>query len=248
MNEGLVKSAARALDVFEAFARVRQPRSLKDISSLLGTPMSSTSMLMQTLVARGYVYSLGPRGALYPTRRLLEIARAISASDPVLERVRPVLERLRDTMEETVTFSTREGSRLVYLDVVESPHPIRFSAQPGEFRPLHANTAGKAILAEMPVDTRRRLLGEAPLTPLTDRTIVDEAALEADLARGKRRGWFLNEGESVADVIAVGCAIRIREEWFGMALVGPIHRMRPRLAEHAAALMQARRDIEELGV
>jgi len=246
LTDGLVKSAARALDVFELFARTRHPQSLKEIAERLGTPKSSTSMLLQTLVARGYVYSIGQRGALYPTRRLLEIARVIAASDPVIERVRPILERLRDAMEETVAFSTREGDRLVYLDILESPHPIRFSAQPGEFRPLHANTAGKAILAELPPETRRRILAGSPLVALTDTTIVDDAALEADLARGRQRGWFLNDGESVTDVMAVGRAVRIREEWFGLALVGPIHRMRPRLEACAAALMQAGREIEEL--
>ncbi|MCM5571415.1 IclR family transcriptional regulator [Burkholderiaceae bacterium FT117] len=241
-----MKSAARALDVFEAFARVRQPQSVKEIAGRIDAPMSSTSMLLQTLVARGYVYSIGRRGELYPTRRMLEIARVIAASDPVLERVRPVLERLRDRMGETVTFSTREGSRLVYLDILESPHPIRFSAQPGEFRPLHANTAGKAILAELAPETRSRILADAPMVALTGTTIVDPAALEADLEQGRARGWFLNDGESVPDVMAVGRAVRIRDELFGMALVGPIHRMRPRLEEFAAALVQAAREIEAL--
>lgn len=241
-----VKSAARTLDIFEVFAQVRKPQTLKELAARIGAPVSSTSMLVNTLVGRGYVYSLGKRGALYPTRRLLDVARTLATNDPIIGRVRPLLEALRDRMEETVTFSTREGQCLVYLDVVESPHAIRFSAQPGELRPLHANSAGKAILAEMSAQQRRRLIAELPMTRLTPATVVDPTALEAELAIGKARGWFLNDGESVADVMAVGRAVGIRNEWFGLAIVGPIHRMSSRVVDYAKALTRTVHDMESL--
>jgi IclR family transcriptional regulator, acetate operon repressor len=242
MLKEAVKSASRVLDLFEAFARVGKPQILKEVAGMIGAPMSSTSMLVQTLSTRGYLYSPGG-GEIYPTRRLLEIARLLSDADPLLPRLRPLLEDLRDATEETVVFSKREGARIVYLDVLESPHPIRFAAKPGETRPLHANTAGKAILAEMSHEELRRVLGEEPFEKLTAHTVANYSDLERDLDVGRARGWFLNDGESVSDLVAIGCAARIGESRFGLALIGPRERMRARLEEHAAALAERAREI-----
>lgn len=241
-----VKSAARVIDLFEAFAAAKKPRILKDIAAMIGAPVSSTSMLVQTLAARGYLYCPEGGGALYPTRRLFAVARALAEADPLFARVRRHLEALREQTGETVVFSKREGRRIVYLDVVESPQAIRFSAQPGEMRPLHGNSAGKAILAAMAPDERRRLLGPEPFDRLTRLTVDTHEALEADLAEGLRRGWFLNDGESVEDLLAMGRAARIGDALFGLALIGPRARMQARLDAHAGALAEAAQALERL--
>src|SRR5450830_1546323 len=139
----------RVLDVFEAFNKVQKPLSLTDLADITGIPKSSCHAIVRTLIARGYLYSLSTPRALYPTRRLFDIAREIYEKDPFVERVMPLLERLRDASRETVILGKRQGDAVIYLQVMESTYSIRYSAKPGEFKPLHCSAIGKALLGSL---------------------------------------------------------------------------------------------------
>ncbi len=85
---------------------------------------------MGTLSARGYLSrSRNPR-ALYPTQRMLDVAHDIVAADPFSSACLPRLEELRDISTETIILGKRQGERVVYLQVLEGLHPIRYSVPP----------------------------------------------------------------------------------------------------------------------
>jgi len=77
-----------------------------------------------------------PAAALYPTRRLLQIAEVISANDPVLRCLAPLLADLRDASGETAILGKRQENIVVYLDVAESRQMIRYGAQPGDSKTI----------------------------------------------------------------------------------------------------------------
>src|SRR5437868_1239933 len=116
-----MKSAERTLDLFEAFAAAKKSLSLSELARLMAIPVSTCFGLVRTLESRGYVYAIKPRSGFYPTKRLLDMARVIADNDPLLERVEPILSELRDKTGETVTFAKRQGHKIIYLDVFESP-------------------------------------------------------------------------------------------------------------------------------
>jgi IclR family acetate operon transcriptional repressor len=240
-----VKSAGRTIELFEEFARAKRPLSLSEIAAALKMPMSSGSGLVRTLEAAGYLYALRQRGGFYPTKRLLEVATAIAANDPLLERTRPLLTALRDETGETVLFGKRQDTRIVYLEAFDSPHRIRYSAQAGELRDLHSNSMGKALLARLPAAERAALLARLSFQAHTPHTMTDAPALERSIAEGQARGWFLNRAESVADVMAIGAAVVLNGEPYGVSLVGPIQRVEPQLGRHAAALRRTCALLEE---
>lgn len=235
------------MDVFEVFARACRPLSLSEMARELAIPISSASGLLHTLESKGFIYSLRRRGSYYPTRRIVEVASMIAAHDPILDRARPILTRLRDTCDETVVFSKRQGNRVVYLDIYESRQRVRFTASPGELREMHANSVGKALLARVEPEERAALLDELPFTRLTERTIVARKALEAEIAAGLARGWFVNDCESVVDVYAVAVTLLIHGEPYGIAVAGPPHRMRPASGKIVPVLREAAAEMENSG-
>ena len=241
MNE---KTAGRTLDLFEAFAALGRPLSLSELARAIGVPVSSCFGLVRTLEGRGYLYALGARRSFFPTKRLLEQARLIAARDPVAERAGTVLAALRDKTGETTILGKRLGSQAVYLDIAESPHSVRYTARVGDFKPLHSSAIGKALLGQLDRAERDALLGPRPLPRVTPATITSRRALEADLAAGRARGWYLTRGENVRDVMAVAAAARIGDEPFAIAVAGPIHRMTLELERHAATVMEARDALE----
>jgi IclR family transcriptional regulator, acetate operon repressor len=234
-----VKTAGRTLDLFEIFAKAQTPLSLSELARALNAPPSSCFNLIRALQARGYLYSVQPKRQLYPTRRLFEVARAIVAGEPWMARIEPVLTHLRDQTHETVILGKRQGDQVVYLNVIEGPQTIRYTAQAGDLKPLHSSSIGKALLGTLSPAELVDVLKQLPLTRVTEATITDRDMLLADLERGKKRGYFMTAGENVADVMAVAATVRLAGDVYGIAIAGPIHRMTDNLTRHVSALTAA---------
>lgn len=241
-----VRSVRRVLQILDLFAATQRPARLTEIALALRLPKSSCHALLSTLKASGYLYEVASAVGYYPTRRWLDRASAISAADPIARRLRPMMESVHADTGETVVVAQRADTSSCYIEVVESSQNIRYSAQVGECKPLHATASGKALLATMPAAERRSLLTRATLRSLTPLTIVEPDVLEADLDRGRARGWYVTEGETESDVAGVAVALRIDDEPYAVVVAGPLYRMSTRLETIAATLRSAAQDVGAL--
>jgi IclR family transcriptional regulator, acetate operon repressor len=241
-----VRTADRTLAIFEAFEATCRPMVLSELAQRADVPVSSCHGLVQTLLDRGYLYLLGRRKDIYPTRRLLDAAEKIVRHDPLLDRIEPVLHDLRDRTRETIILGKRQGDAVLYLEIVPGLHTIRYTASPGEFKPLHSSSIGKSLLGSLSDEDLSEWLASHRLTAVTSRTRVDPSRLRADIARGRRRGYYMTQGENVSDVSALAVSFNVHGELLGLAIAGPTHRMSAQLEEHATHLLKARRTIEEI--
>jgi IclR family transcriptional regulator, acetate operon repressor len=240
-----MKSASRTFDLLETFARMQTPLSLSDLARQMKMPVSTCFNLVRTFEARGFLYSLGSRRGLYPTKRMLQLVTTIAQHDPIGTRVSHALSELRDQTGETVVLSKRSGNKVVYMEVFESPHRIRYSAVVGEIRDLHANSMGKALLGQLPEAERKAIISKLKFAKYTKQTLPSATAYVADIAKSLKRGFYLNDGESVADVMAVATAFRINDEHFAVALAGPRYRMKDEIAGRAGQLQRTCRSIAD---
>lgn len=225
MSGAMVTAIERILDIFEAFQASQRPLSLTDLAETTNIPKSSCHAIVTTLMARGYLFSLTRPRSLYPTKRMYDVAHDISRHDPFIERVTPLLKRLCDMSRETVILGKRQGDSVIYLMVIESQHPIRYSAKPGEFKPLHSSATGKALLGSLKETELRKWLDKRELSAITSSTMIDHEALVNDILQSRRTGYFLTRGENVSDVWAVSAFLTVNREPFAVAIAGPRHRM-----------------------
>ncbi|CAB3739952.1 Transcriptional regulator KdgR [Achromobacter deleyi] len=241
-----VKTALRVIEIIETYAREKRALPLSELARLLDVPVSSCLALIRTLTGLGYLYETGRRQGYYPTGRLLAMAQRIARADPVLDRVYPSLVELRDATRETVVFAklTQDG-RVVYLDVLDSPHTIRYAPVAGEFKDVHANSLGKALMSLMDDAGRDALLGATPLTRYNERTLVTREAVLGDLEHSRQRGWFMNSGESIADVGAIAWPVTLSGEHYAISVGGPIYRIEPHQEEYARILRAACTGLEQ---
>jgi DNA-binding IclR family transcriptional regulator len=186
-----VKSAYRALDVLEALAA--GPATLSALSRMLGIPKSSLHGLMRTLTDRGWVTATPDGGRFRLGLRALQVGTRFVDEDELVAHVAPSLDRLAAATGETVQQARLDGDRIVYLAKRDTPHPVRIISSIGTRLPAHATALGKALLAADP-DAKARLSG--PLVPLTPHTLTDLAAVEADLALTRARGYAIDDGEA----------------------------------------------------
>lgn len=240
------KSAARTLDLFEAFANARRPLTLTELAKLLNSPISSCFQLVKTLERRGYVFSMGPRRGIYPTKRMLHVFDAISVHDPLKLIFAHALSELRSTTQETAVLGQQVDNRVIILDLQESPQRVRYTPQIGEFHELHSTAIGKAILGSLTKKERDAVLKKIGLDRFTDNTIIDRGELELELDRSRKRGWYVARGENIPDLCAVAAPVQINGQVFALGLGGPFHRFITEIDRHGAALVEVAGRLEKL--
>lgn len=238
-------SPERLLAIFELFEKERRPLSLKEVAELCRIPPSTCHNLVHMLLKHSYLYQTGQRKDLYPTRRLYDMGAIILAGDLILQRLMPAMEALRDATRETVILGKRQKDRIVYLEVLEGPEVIRYSARAGDTKPLHSTSIGKTILATLDDAEVRKILEDNPPVQVTAKTITGLDALLEDLAQGRGRGFFTTHGENVSDVTALAAPISINNELFGLAVAGPSHRVYANFDKVARALKAAQDSLQE---
>lgn len=245
-SESNVKTALRVIEIIEIFAREGKPLSLTELARELGAPVSSCLGLVRTLTSLGYLYETARRQGYYPTGRLLAMAQRIARSDPILEKVGPTLAALRDTVAETVVLGKlAPDGEVLYLDVLPSPHPISYVADPGAQRHLHSNSLGKALMSLMTEEERQKLLKGRKLERFNERTLVTIEAIENDIALSRERGWFQNLGESMDDVGAIAWPLHISGGEYAVSIAGPLYRIEARIDQLAQQLRVACRVMEQ---
>ena len=240
-----VKLVARTLQLFELYAREVRPLSLTEISRGLGAPVSSTLALVRTLVGKGYLYETRKRGGYYPTKKLLGASLKIDAGDPVLDLIRPYLAALRDGSGETAVLGKRQDLNVVYLDVAHSSQAIRYTAEAGEIRALHANSIGKALFFALDAAEQKKLSARINWQRPTRLTLGSARALLKDAEQSAARGWAANIGESVSDLAAIAVPFALAGEWYALSIVGPLGRMQASWDKHAALLKRTVAELAE---
>lgn len=227
-----VKTAGRTVDLFEVFANARTPLTLSEIARALEAPQSSCFNLVRALEARGFLYAVGGRKRVYPTRKLFDMAGAIVSFDPLVPRLQPILDRLRDLTQETTILGARKGDGVVYLAVAEGRQTIRYISRAGDVKPIHSSAIGKALLSTMEPADREKLIRRVPKPQITSATITSVEMLEAEIVRTEERGYATTSGENVADVMAVAVPFRIDGGAYAIAVAGPVGRMTDKAAEY----------------
>lgn len=234
------KIVSRTLAFFELFASEKRPLSLTDMTRLLDIPLSSCHDVLRALESHGYLYETSPRAGYYPTRRLLEVAQVISANDSLLQRTEFVLQNIRDELQETVTLAKASANHVIYLQVLEPEHPIRFSVRVGdEIRSLYATSAGKAFLASLPSAELNDVLKNSNLVRHTRNTICSKAKLLADIELGKAQGWFLNNEESIDGVTTLSSSFSWGNACHIITVAGVASRMQGKLELASRLLIKA---------
>lgn len=152
---GVVKSAGRVLEILEYFDRVRTPANVGMVAAALGYPQSSTSALMRSLVATGYLRH-DPRARTYtPTERVpllgSWIAPRLFEGAPLLR----LIEAVRSGSGLAVFLAARTGDHAQILHVTGGEAA---GLSTGQRLPLAASAPGQVLLAAMAENEAKRLV------------------------------------------------------------------------------------------
>jgi len=230
----LVKQAANVVELLEYFSRRRRPATLAEISDDLEWPRSSTFNLVGTLAERGYLYEPRPRYGYYPSPRWLSVLQKVGEAEPLPQTVLSLLAEIAAETEETTAISSVSGTNAIFLHVVESKQPIRYFAQIGTRVPIHASSAGRALLAQMTLKERETFYRKITFISYSPTTPMSIDAIEAELRNAAERGYHQSNSEFIPDLAGVACPLLLGTRNLSVVVAGPVSRClerRPAIAE-----------------
>ena len=191
----------RAVTILGELADARTELGTNEIARRTGINVSTISRILATLVSGGLVEHVAATGRYRLGLGVVRLASAVHERLDIRILTRPHLAELASRTRETATLSVPGEHEATTLDFVQSPLSVRSVAEVGRTSAAHATAVGKVFLAH----------GGTPptgsLTAYTDRTIVDPAVLEVEVARARDRGWAEAAGEREEDLNAVAAPV-----------------------------------------
>jgi IclR family acetate operon transcriptional repressor len=237
-----VMSVVRAADVLSFLAQAPpRPVGVTEIANGLGLSKAVVFRILASLGDRGYVefdarsrrYLLGPK--------CLALGMAYLERTDSRRSIHDALVTLSARSEETATMSLRTGWERMYVDQILPPDDIKMVVPIGRLFPLHAGASSKAFLAFLPEAERERFFAEHTRLPaLTERTVVDQRALRAELEEIRAVGFASSRGERQPGAASVAAPI-LDSRGVPTAVIsvcGPIERFEARRRNAARLLLE----------
>ena len=223
----------RCLELFELLAVDAQWRRLSDISAALQLPKGALHRLLSELIALGWVEQEPQTERYRLTLRLALLGQQYLRNTSLPGVVQPVLDEVARRSRELVRLTVVQGEALHWLAASQGA-PTGLMYQPSFNGPLvlHTTANGKAWLATMDDAAATRLarrggLGRADASG-GPRALRDVAALRAELAATRARGYGLAVEEAERGVKAIAVVVRAHgdgEVMGTLSIAGPLVRM-----------------------
>jgi DNA-binding IclR family transcriptional regulator len=125
--------------------------------------------------------------------------------------VLPALEALAARFDETAHYARLDQSEVVYVaKVVPGTERVKMTSTIGGRNPAHSTGVGKALLAHALPDkasVASFIEEHGPLVARTERTITKAAALAAEMATTRERGYSLDNEENERGIVCIAFPI-----------------------------------------
>ncbi|WP_131735828.1 IclR family transcriptional regulator [Actinomadura roseirufa] len=194
--------SSRLLEVLFAFQPGQSVLSLADLVRTTGLPHATVRRLAMELTEAGAL-SRRHDGRFTIGLRLWRLGTLAPLTESLRTKAQPFMEDLYTALHQHVQLAVLDGTEAVIIERLSAPRAPGLVSQVGGRLPLHCSGVGKVILAHGGTGLIDAVLAGG-LRRYTPETVVDPAALRAELAECRRTGTAVVRGELTpgADSIA----------------------------------------------
>lgn len=197
----------RTLAILELLGRHRAGLSLTEIARELDLPVNSVFRIAGTLHNRGYLQRRDDDKRFVLTHKLFDLSRPQVREKSLVMCAMEHLRRLRDVTGETSQLLAPVQHKMTVLEQCVSTQPIKVSGTVGFQAPMYSCAPGKAVLAALPEHELDGFFKAVRLKQFTPNTLASRTALDADLAKTRKRGYALDLAEGIEGIHCVGAVI-----------------------------------------
>jgi IclR family pca regulon transcriptional regulator len=201
-----LEALARGLRIIQTFGQDRRQLSLSDIARLVDLPRASVRRTLHTLIHLGFAETDGRMFRLTP--RVLTLAGAYLAANPISTLLQPALERLSTDISEACSAAVLDGDDMVMIAHASPARVLQLSGQIGLRVPAVSSSLGRILLASFDDDWLTAFLAHSKPKQLTPHTIVDKDALQHAIRKARRDGYSLVDQEVELGFRSISVALR----------------------------------------
>src|SRR3954465_1378099 len=226
-GESLAPAVTRAALILDVLAQASgDPMGPSELARRLEFPKSSIANVCGALAEAGFVRRVGTGFTL--GRRLAELGGAYLATVDQVQEFHDAVRQLPTGSEETVQFAVLDGLEVTYLARHDgrqpgrrggpSParhagrQPVRLTSGIGRRLPAFSTATGKAALASLSdTELSARLDGISTFPRPTRKAHGSVDELLVDIAQIRRRGYAMDDEETMEGVVCYGVVIPNRQ-------------------------------------
>jgi DNA-binding IclR family transcriptional regulator len=144
-----VKSAGRVLEILAFFDDLQRHSTVMEIAEGLGYPQSSTSALLRSLVALGYLNYDRYSRTYIPSCRVALLGSWLNSQFITEGAVVSMMKELNEETGDTIVLGVRNSLHVQYIHVIQATNPVRLHMALGTVRPIVASGGGFAVLSAL---------------------------------------------------------------------------------------------------
>jgi DNA-binding IclR family transcriptional regulator len=182
--------------------------NLSEVGRRIDVNRVTVMRLLATLEHEGMLERL-PQGGHEIGFGFLKLSARVLAANDLTTFARRVLARLSASLQLSAYLVVRDGGHALYL-LRDMPNTSLVSnIQVGSRVPAHLTTPGRMLIADLPPDELRAMLGDDPLPTVTGQSPATHARLAEILGADRERGcaWSFSAYEAGID----SCAAPVRD-------------------------------------
>jgi IclR family transcriptional regulator, pca regulon regulatory protein len=205
------QSVERGLAILSCFTPQRPEWGIADLADELGMSRSTTHRYALTLTELGYL-ARAKRRRYRLALRVTRLGMSALAGTDLTVLARPYLEELCRRTSYTVGIAVLDGPEIVCVDRVRglrrAPGKTDLGLAAGARLPAHCTATGKLLLASLPAEALRTVLGELELSKHGPNTITAKRALVKTLAEIREDGIATSDEESAPGLVEIAAPVR----------------------------------------
>jgi DNA-binding IclR family transcriptional regulator len=242
----LIQVLQRAMRLLSSFDHDHPEMGVTELARKLDLPKPTVYRILATLESGGFIQQTA-NAKYHLGFRLAELGLLALQQVSMRDEAIPFLRDLLEEHQETVDLAVFDSGEIVYLEVLESPQPVKIAARAGRRLPAHCTASGKAYLAFANRDDLEAAVTRG-MEPCTPHTICDLELLSEDLCLTRQRGYAVSIEEFEVGITAVAAPVidSSGEVVAVIAIAGPAYRLPPdRVAELGEAVKRAAQGLSE---
>lgn len=186
------KTVVKSMQILTLFVN-HSKLTFNEMIELSGLPKTSLHRMVVSLEEMGFLtkdddgyYSLG--------LIFLQFGQLVAERLDIRKIAFPVMKQLRDDVEEAVNLIVRDNNEGMYIEKINTLHPVRLYTSIGRRSPLYAGDS-RIILANLSEAEREHYLENIELKPIAIGTITDKNVLRQALYDARKDGYTITSSE-----------------------------------------------------
>jgi DNA-binding IclR family transcriptional regulator len=197
----------RALDILNAFDIANPELTITKLAERTGLPKSTVVRLVSILVERRFLERPADSESVRIGVRAFEVGSVYIQSTSLEAEARPIMARLADVTGQTANLGILDDHDVVHLAVAVPDRPLRYWASIGKREDAHYTGLGKVLMAALSDSELDRFLASGEFVRKTDKTLTEPAALRAEIADIRARGYGTDDEESNPGIYCIAAPI-----------------------------------------